>query len=186
MAEASGQDTPVSAAALDAHLSFCVRTTYQTSFKPTWAAAKDPSNIDFRLPAAKGPMPLLAQHVAEGSEAGAQVVVASVTNGLTESPLKAGKFWHGFSWEQKLEREMVAGIRKWGAIIMHSPLSFDIGRRLRGEKMLGSLVLESLGHIFAGKGCWYFASAGGTHVEVHQVGSAGLCRTFPHGRRPGL
>ena len=51
------------------------------------------------------------------------------------------KYWHGASWEQKLEREMIAGIRKRGVIIMHSPLSFDIGRRLGGETRLQALTL---------------------------------------------
>ncbi|CAE6946874.1 SLC24A2 [Symbiodinium sp. CCMP2592] len=145
-------DVPVDAAALDAHLSFCIRSSHQSSFRPTWETVGDgePTNLVFRLPAARGPLPLIAGPRAEAASSGS-VSQAKRPGVSGDSPLKMAKHWHGISWEYKLERELVAGIRKWGVIIMHSPLSFDIGRRLRGEQRLEPLILESLGHIFAGK-----------------------------------
>ncbi|CAE7361069.1 unnamed protein product [Symbiodinium sp. CCMP2592] len=143
-------DVPVDAAALDAHLSFCIRASHQSSFRPTWETISEPTNLVFRLPAARGPLPLIAGPRAEAASSGS-VSQAKRPGVSGDSPLKMGKHWRGISWEHKLERELVAGIRKWGVIIMHSPLSFDIGRRLRGEHRLEPLILESLGHIFAGK-----------------------------------
>ncbi|CAE7612968.1 unnamed protein product [Symbiodinium sp. CCMP2592] len=143
-------DVPVDAAALDAHLSFCIRSSHQSSFRPTWETVGEPTNLVFRLPAARGPLPLIAGPRAEAASSGS-VSQAKRPGVSGDSPLKMAKHWHGISWEYKLERELVAGIRKWGVIIMHSPLSFDIGRRLRGEQRLEPLILESLGHIFAGK-----------------------------------
>ncbi|CAE7303252.1 SLC24A2 [Symbiodinium sp. CCMP2592] len=130
-------DVPVDAAALD-----LMRTCPFASDRVTSRLSD--------LRGRQGPLPLIAGPPAEAASSGS-VSQAKRPGVSGDSPLKMAKHWHGISWEYKLERELVAGIRKWGVIIMHSPLSFDIGRRLRGEQRLEPLILESLGHIFAGK-----------------------------------
>ena len=46
---------------------------------------------------------------------------------------------------------MVAAIRKWTAIVLRSPDSFDVGRRATAEAPLGMQVSQSLRHVFSGK-----------------------------------
>ena len=55
------------------------------------------------------------------------------------------------SWEQQLNSQRIAAIRKWVQIILISAISFDLGRRLDKGAPLGSSIAAGLKHVFAGK-----------------------------------
>eukprot|EP00435_Cladocopium_sp_Y103_P061868 s616_g23.t1 len=55
------------------------------------------------------------------------------------------------SWEQQLNTQRVAAIRKWVQIILTCATAFDLGRRLDKGAPLGGSVAAGLKHVFSGK-----------------------------------
>ena len=55
------------------------------------------------------------------------------------------------SWEQQLNSQRIAAIRKWVNIILTAASAFDLGRRLEKGAPLGGSIAAGLKHVFAGK-----------------------------------
>ena len=55
------------------------------------------------------------------------------------------------SWEQQLNSQRIAAIRKWVRIILTAAVAFDLGRRLEKGAPLGASIAAGLKHVFSGK-----------------------------------
>ena len=55
------------------------------------------------------------------------------------------------SWEQQLNSQRIAAIRKWVQIILTTTVAFDLGRKLERGAPLGDSIASGLKHVFAGK-----------------------------------
>ena len=131
--------------ALDSHLSACRRLVVASMFRMPGQAAPSVSQHDFlnfRLAPPVGPLPAVHPQQAVGDSQPEAGPIMGYATRVCKLDL---------TWEAMLDRQLVAAIRKWTAIILLCPPAFDLGRRADSAKPVGDQLPAMLKHVFSGR-----------------------------------
>ena len=135
--------------ALEGHLAFAMMVANSSNFKSTWELVETPKDLaNYKVVQPSGPLPTVRGFDALPDPVSKRVLQESQSSALTGMLGKRVKV--GVSWESRLEARTLAAFKKWSAIIMFSPLSFDLGRRHTQDRPLGDTLLQGLAHVFVG------------------------------------
>ncbi|CAE7715994.1 unnamed protein product [Symbiodinium sp. CCMP2592] len=142
--ESAKRQRTASDSAYDAHLSTCLRTSQGSAFRMPWETPEFRNSLlDFSVPLGRGPLPLIP-------------VSSNISVPVPKQPAvsfahRFSRVRHDISWENQTEKRLVAAVRKWTALVLRSPQSFDVGRKVTSLAPVGVQVSRSLRHVFAGK-----------------------------------
>lgn len=140
-----GDSSVVNNAALESHLTSCIRLTTSSCYKQSWDLVRKgpPLLHEFSTANRVGQLPFLPEvfDVVECTPAIADTHIFCMRRTVDSR-----------SWESKLGAHLVAAIRKWAGLILVFPLAFEIGRNfvVNGGSMANGLH-ETLHDKFAGR-----------------------------------
>ena len=160
--------------AFEAHLSASLRTAQASIFRMPWELPERRNHLlDFQVPLGKGPLPLVPAPSAEKQAVQPEPAVSFST--------RFSRVRHDLSWEAKTEKRMVAAVRKWTAIVMRSPQSFDVGRRVTPTTAapMGVQVSRSLRHVFSGKAAGTLHSRADPLIRFIEWADRSVVPAFP-------
>ena len=131
--------------AIAAHVAFCRSRVWGSIYRPIYETNPPmPQVAAFRSPTMPSGILLVDTPVAEQVDEDVGPVAGLIKFRQKRS---SGEL----SWEQQLNSQRIAAIRKWVRIILTAAVAFDLGRRLEKGAPLGGSIAAGLKHVFSGK-----------------------------------
>ena len=131
--------------AIAAHVAFCRSRIWGSIYRPIYETNPPmPQVAVFRSPTVPSGVLLVDTPVAEQVDEDVGPVAGLIKFRQKRS---SGEL----SWEQQLNSQRIAAIRKWVRIILTAAVAFDLGRRLEKGAPLGGSIAAGLKHVFSGK-----------------------------------
>ena len=139
-----GMGTPTDDA-IAAHVAFCRSRIWGSIYRPIYETNPPmPQVAALRSPTVPSGILLVDTPVAEQVDEDVGPVAGLIKFRQKRS---SGEL----SWEQQLNSQRIAAIRKWVRIILTAAVAFDLGRRLEKGAPLGGSIAAGLKHVFSGK-----------------------------------
>ena len=144
MSRADGCD----ADALAGHLAHAMRHANSSLFRPLWELREGPRDLlSYRVVQPSGPLPMVpVRDASSDSVERSEEALAAFPGIRLTKRLKLDK-----SWEEQLDKDMLAAVKKWHSIILGAPGEFELGRRCSRDDPLGMDLMKSLKHVFSGR-----------------------------------
>ena len=131
--------------AIAAHVAFCRSRVWGSIYRPIYETNPPmPQVAAIRSPTVPSGILLVDTPVAEQVDEDVGPVAGLIKFRQKRS---SGEL----SWEQQLNSQRIAAIRKWVRIILTAAAAFDLGRRLEKGAPLGGSIAAGLKHVFSGK-----------------------------------
>ena len=131
--------------AIAAHVAFCRSRVWGSIYRPIYETNLPmPQVAAFRSPTVPSGILLVDTPVAEQVDEDVGPVAGLIKFRQKRS---SGEL----SWEQQLNSQRIAAIRKWVRIILTAAVAFDLGCRLEKGAPLGGSIAAGLKHVFSGK-----------------------------------
>ena len=170
MARASDYD----ADALAGHLAYAMRHANSSLFRPVWELREGPRDLlNYRVVQPSGPLPMIPAREASGSVERSEEAIAAFP-GIGAKRLKVDK-----TWEEQLDSDMLAAVRKWYSIIQGAPDEFELGRRCSRDDPLGTDLMRSLKHVFSGRAAGTLHGRANPLLRFFHWCSSGGFQAFP-------
>ena len=138
--------------AVAAHVAFCRSRIWGSIYRPIYETNPPmPQVATFRSPTVPSGILLVDTPVAEQVDEDVGPVA-----GLIKFRQKRSS--DELSWEQQLNSQRIAAIRKWVRIILTAAVAFDLGCRLEKGAPLGGSIAAGLKHVFSAKLLGHFTT----------------------------
>ena len=133
--------------AFESHAAFARRRVWNSSFVPIWEArpAFNVPGVGIKGYPKPSGMIVLRSFEMEGDEDNSDSRVDALTTFRSKRAITDR------SWEEQLNSQRVAAIRKWSGLLIGHLKNFQLGRQWDRLSPLGQTICDGLKHVFAGR-----------------------------------